>query len=178
MSRAESDGEPMEALAYAVLSAWVLFVTMDPICWTCCTGVWCGCDWSITGRDHKRLWGCFGACSSSCPIEFLIEAPVLSSVMIAPCEHISRAEWRGFLICVGRNMWAVIGITATMYCRVQVSPLGCMTVIMDFPVGGLSKFVWKALISAPVSRIAVVLMLEILARCGWDSGSVLAVSRW
>ena len=82
----ESGGDPIEALAYAVFSACVEFVTID-------ASVHCGVDGfclrrlgdvSTIGRDHRRLLGFFGAYNSSFPSEFLIVAPVLSSVMVAP----------------------------------------------------------------------------------------------
>ena len=57
------------------------------------------------------------------------------------------------------------GIPATVYCLVprgvEVSPFGWMTAVMDRPVGGVFAFVWNALISAPVSRMAVLLVLAV-----------------
>ena len=54
------------------------------------------------------------------------------------------------------------GMPATVYYlvprEVEVSPFGWMTVVMDRPVGGISAFALNVLISAPVSRIAVVLV--------------------
>ena len=71
----------------------------------------------------------------------------------------SFADSRGFLMCIGLNICARNGIPPTVNWRVPmgfaVAPLGCMIVVVDIPVGGLVVEWQKALISAPVSRIAV-----------------------
>ena len=50
----------------------------------------------------------------------------------------------------------VKGMPATVNVRTPrifaVAPFGCITVVIDRPVGGVSTDAWKALISAPVSR--------------------------